>query len=71
MSKFIVFDRCEFMSCQWSTQRHLFPEIVVAYAGVHGKTAFLDVLLVSINTENVVYDDIICCAASWEAVTRV
>lgn len=25
MSKFIVFDRCEFMSCQWSTQRHLFP----------------------------------------------
>lgn len=46
-------------------------QIVVAYAGVHGKTAFLDVLLVSINTENVVYDDIICCAASWEAVTRV
>lgn len=46
-------------------------QIVVAYAGVHGKTAFLDVLLVAINTENVVYDDIVCCAASWEAVTRV
>lgn len=46
-------------------------QIVVAYAGVHGKTAFLVVLLVSINTEYVVYNDIICCAASWEAGTRV
>ena len=46
-------------------------QILVAYAGVNGKTAFLVVLLVSINTEHVVYNDIICCAASWEAVTRV
>lgn len=46
-------------------------QIVVAYVGVHGKTAFLVVLLVSVNTKNVVYSDIICCAASWEAVTRV
>ena len=45
--------------------------IVVAYAGVNGKTAFLVVLLVSFNTENVVNNDIICCAASCEAVTRV
>lgn len=34
-------------------------QIVVAYAGVLGKTAFLVVLLVPINTENVVYNDII------------
>jgi len=72
MSKFSVFDRCDFMSCQWCSWRHLFPgnyehnvapralQIVVAYAGVNGKTAFLVELLVSINTENVVYNDIVC-----------